>query len=220
MGAASRGRDSPRRATYFSLLRQRKVGKRKAIPLSATPSLRYGATCGARASRGLAQTRFAQTRASPDPRNAALLGAARGEGRGSGHRVARPPRHSRRCAPAVLGMNCGIAPCRFEGSCWRYAAVPGTESRLAHLDRISLAPKTTSQNTGSKSTRGPNPWPSKAKASPGCSRSRAKRWHGALPSGCAEERRRRRDKGRSCLSATQWSEFCGPPPTSSTAGCP
>jgi hypothetical protein len=45
-GAA--GRVSARRPTYFSLLRQRKVGKRKAIPLSVFPSLRYGATCDAR----------------------------------------------------------------------------------------------------------------------------------------------------------------------------
>src|ERR1043165_5467623 len=36
---ASRGRVSPRRATYFSLLRQRNVGKRKATLLSA--SLRF-----------------------------------------------------------------------------------------------------------------------------------------------------------------------------------
>ncbi|MDQ0085690.1 hypothetical protein J2W35_006070 [Variovorax boronicumulans] len=41
-----------------------------------------------------------------------------------------------------------------------------------------------------------------------------------IPSGCAEERRRRRDQGRSCLSGTKCSEFCGPPPESSTAGCP
>ena len=32
------------------------------------------------------------------------------------------------------------------------------------------------------------------------SKGRAKRWHAPLPSGCAEERRRRRDQGRSCLS--------------------
>jgi len=70
---------SPRRATYFSLSRQRKVGKRKATPLSASPSLRYGATCGARGWRGLASTRFAQTIASPDPPAAALLGAHRGD---------------------------------------------------------------------------------------------------------------------------------------------
>ncbi len=63
------GRVSPRRARYFSLLRQRKVPKRKATLLSATPSLRCGATCGARCWRGLARTHAygAQTIASPDP---------------------------------------------------------------------------------------------------------------------------------------------------------
>jgi len=43
------GRVSARRPTHFSLLRQRKVSKRKATLLSATPSLRCGATWGARA---------------------------------------------------------------------------------------------------------------------------------------------------------------------------
>ncbi|RIX80943.1 hypothetical protein D3H34_11720 [Acidovorax cavernicola] len=77
----SRGRVSPRRATYFLLLRQKKVSKEKATPLSA--SLRF-ATGNLRCSHfaGSRRTRFAQTAASPDPRNAALLGAARGEGRG------------------------------------------------------------------------------------------------------------------------------------------
>jgi len=82
----SRGRVSPRRATYFSLLRQRKVGKRKATLLSA--SLRF-ATGNLRCSRfaGSRRTRFAQTAASPDPRNAALLGAARRD-LGTGHAIA------------------------------------------------------------------------------------------------------------------------------------
>jgi len=40
---------SPRRATHFSLLRQRKVSKRKATLLSVSPALRSGATCDARA---------------------------------------------------------------------------------------------------------------------------------------------------------------------------
>ena len=39
---------SPRRATHFSLLRQRKVSKRKATLLCVTPVLRTGATCDAR----------------------------------------------------------------------------------------------------------------------------------------------------------------------------
>jgi hypothetical protein len=73
---ASRGRVSPRRATYFLLLRQKKVSKEKATLLSAT--LRC-ATGNLRCSRfaGSRRTRFAQTAASPDPRNAALLGADR-----------------------------------------------------------------------------------------------------------------------------------------------
>jgi hypothetical protein len=54
--------------------------QKKATPLSASPVLRYGATCGALVQRGLAQTRCAQTVASPDPLAAALLGAYRGAG--------------------------------------------------------------------------------------------------------------------------------------------
>jgi hypothetical protein len=72
----SRGRVSSRRATHFLLLRQKKVSKEKATLLSAT--LRC-ATGNLRCSRfaGSRRTRFAQTAASPDPRNAALLGADR-----------------------------------------------------------------------------------------------------------------------------------------------
>ena len=90
-----------RRRSNFLLLRHRmagpkKVTKEKATPLSASPALRYGATCGARVQRGLARTRFAQTIASPDPLAAALLGAYRGDGGAkqpnstSGHCFARP----------------------------------------------------------------------------------------------------------------------------------
>ena len=91
---------SPRRARYFSLLRQRKVPKRKATPLSASPALRYGATCGARGRCALRNSLRADalrsnsrsesvhearvscgTRATPP---AALLGASRGA-RGTKH---------------------------------------------------------------------------------------------------------------------------------------
>jgi len=102
------GRVSPRRASHFLLLRQKKVTKEKATPLSATPSLRYGATCGARVSRGLAELaplRFAQTAASPDPRDAALLGAARGGG--SGLCFARPWNAARAIASLGLAMSLG-----------------------------------------------------------------------------------------------------------------
>ena len=71
------GRVSSRRGSYFLLLRQKKVAKEKATPLSAT--LRF-ATGNLRCSgfAGSRRTRFAQTAASPDPRNPALLGAYRG----------------------------------------------------------------------------------------------------------------------------------------------
>src|SRR5215216_2739389 len=52
---AGRGRPA---ATHFSLLRQRKVSKRKATR-SLGPYASLRATCGARLRRGLAQTRFA-----------------------------------------------------------------------------------------------------------------------------------------------------------------
>ena len=87
---------SPRRATHFLLLRQKKVSKEKATPLSASPALRYGATCGARG-RGAPQNSLRAlalrsdncgesvhearvscgTRATPP---SALLGAYRGDG--------------------------------------------------------------------------------------------------------------------------------------------
>jgi hypothetical protein len=70
-------RVSPRRATHFLLLRQKKVSKEKATLLSASPALRSGATCGAQRQRGLARTHFAQTIASPDPLAFALLSAYR-----------------------------------------------------------------------------------------------------------------------------------------------
>ena len=56
-----------RRRSNFLLRRQEKVTKEKATPLSVSPSLRYGATCGARRKAGSAQTRFAQTARGPDP---------------------------------------------------------------------------------------------------------------------------------------------------------
>ena len=143
--------------------RQKKVTKEKATPLSATRSEAAG---NLRCSRfaGSRRTRFAQTAASPDPRNAALLSAARGGG--SGHRCARPRK--------PFGPS--LRSARWKKTRGLCIPTPHTRTR-----------------------------------------------HGALtliPSGCAEERRGKRDKGRSCLSATKWSEFCGPPLSPSTAGCP
>jgi len=42
----------------------------------------------------------------------------------------------------------------------------------------------------------------------------------SIPSGCAEGRSVSRIRARSCLSGTQWSEFCETPRNASTAGCP
>ncbi len=72
----SRGRVSPRRASYFLLLRQKKVAKEKATLLPA--SLRFAAgnlRCSTPA--GVHRTRFAQTAAALIPPASALLGAAR-----------------------------------------------------------------------------------------------------------------------------------------------
>ena len=70
-------------ASNFLLLRQKKVTKEKATR-SLGPYASLRATCGARLRRGLAQTRFAQTSAIPDPPTSALLGPARTGQSGSG----------------------------------------------------------------------------------------------------------------------------------------
>ncbi len=49
---------APGGAVTCLLRRQEKVTKEKATPLSVSPSLRYGATCGAPLQAGSAQTRF------------------------------------------------------------------------------------------------------------------------------------------------------------------
>ena len=70
-------------ASNFLLLRQKKVTKEKATR-SLGPYASLRATCGARLRRGLAQTRFAQTSAIPDPPTSALLGPARTGQAGAG----------------------------------------------------------------------------------------------------------------------------------------
>jgi hypothetical protein len=76
------GRGCPA-ATHFSLLRQRKVSKRKATR-SLGPYASLRATCGARSKRGLAKLAFGSNNASPDPLGSALLGPARTGQSGSG----------------------------------------------------------------------------------------------------------------------------------------
>ena len=82
---------SPRRASHF-LCFAKESNQRKATPLSATPALRFGATCGARFSRGLARTRL-RLRQSRALIREKLRSSAQPEGSGSGLRFARPPEH-------------------------------------------------------------------------------------------------------------------------------
>ena len=111
--------------------------QRKGDPTVCDPfaALRGNLRCSRFA--GSRRTRFAQTAASPDPRNAALLGAARGGWRQHG--------------PLLRSAPCHKGAARLCGWCWYYRA-----ERSEGLSQI--------------------------------------------PSGCAEERRWRRDQGRSCLS--------------------
>ena len=117
----------PRRGTFFSCVAKKRRQK-KATPLSASPALRYGATCGARVQRGLAQTRFAQTIASPDPLAAALLGAYRGDGEQTSTRAvaalgptsrAQAPRAGRSCCRAERSDGpSGCLDVRLSTPCW------------------------------------------------------------------------------------------------------
>ena len=71
------GRVSPRRATHFLLLRQEKVSKEKATPLSASPAAPGQPVVLGSNGVWLKLALRAQTVASPDPLLPALLGAAR-----------------------------------------------------------------------------------------------------------------------------------------------
>ena len=64
--SAAAGRDSPRRATYFSLLRQRNLRKRKATR-SLGPCASLRATCAARLRRGSAELACGSDSCGPDP---------------------------------------------------------------------------------------------------------------------------------------------------------
>ncbi|MDH6165744.1 hypothetical protein M2282_000872 [Variovorax boronicumulans] len=218
---AFRGRVSPRQATYFSLLRQRKVGKRKATLLAA--SLRC-ATGNLRCSRfaGSRRTRFAQTAASPYPRNAALLGAARRGWRqpgpllrsaciraiaSLGHRAPIPtlPRKGReKDKTGDTGPDALLLPLPGEG--W-----DGGTTALATRQRLNER-RVPPPRGGSQSK------PSEAKARE-VSRRRAQRWPAGpqSPSVCAEERSVSRIRARPCLSEASLGET---PRNVSTAGCP
>lgn len=86
-----------RRRSNFLSRRRKKVTKERATPLSVTPTLRYGATCGARAGRGPRKLASLKQRAALI--RPALRSSARTEGRESnsqktnshtGHHCVRP----------------------------------------------------------------------------------------------------------------------------------
>ena len=106
------------RGPYFSLLRQRKVSKRKA---SQRPCP-CGVPCATRAARGRAQTRYAQTSARPDPAAAALLSTAYGLG---------SPRVLVRCAHIAHACWRGASYCGCRRSCSCSCSCTGARSRAA-----------------------------------------------------------------------------------------
>ncbi|MDP9989561.1 hypothetical protein J2W29_000001, partial [Variovorax boronicumulans] len=222
----SRGRVSPRQATYFLLLRQKNVSKEKATLLSAT--LRFAAG-NLRCSRfaGSRRTRFAQTAASPDPRTAALLGAARralGTSRpslrsasnrafaslGRGAPTPAFPREGReKDKTCDTGPDALLLPLPGEG--WD-GGTTALAAQLRLIERRVPPPQPSPGRGGSQSK------PSEAKAREVLS-SRAQRWRVCpqSPSVCAEERSVSRIRARPCLSAASWGET---PRNVSTAGCP
>ena len=78
-----------RRRSNFLLLRQKKVTKEKATPLSASPALRYGATCGARGQGALRNSLRACGAPLKQPQRVSSRSAC----------VLRHTRHPARCAP-------------------------------------------------------------------------------------------------------------------------
>ena len=140
---------APGSAVTCLLRRQGPVTKEKATPLSVSPSLRFGATCGARRKAGSAQTRLAaQTARGPDPLCAY---APRHGQRGWGAKQRFGPSLRAACASAPQ-----VAPKRSEGDTdrgvafslvtgpWRrkrqVAALPGAHPGTRTWQRRAMSP--------------------------------------------------------------------------------
>jgi hypothetical protein len=192
---------SPRRATHFLLRRQEKVSKEKATLVSASPSLRYGATCGARSSRGPARTRL-RLRQSRALFRLALRSSAHSQGfcgTGSG-----------RDSVQQSLSNATI----FIAACARFTWARG----LNHLrTRRTSGFLGSDCNFAAQRSAAPE-GRAEAAANLGSDPKNARvRIFLPLPSVCAEERRARRIRASDCLSeASSSSTPAGP----STAGCP
>ena len=99
---------SPRRATHFSLLRQRKVSKRKATRQSGSLRCASGNLRCSKPPGSCSNSPTAQTVASPDPAVFALLSPAWTGGAGDGGRTSGLP--GANCRTVELS-NCRTAKC-------------------------------------------------------------------------------------------------------------
>ncbi|MDP9603814.1 UNVERIFIED_ORG: hypothetical protein J2W38_003605 [Variovorax paradoxus] len=191
---ASRGRVSPRRATYFLLLRQKKVGKEKATLLSV--SLRF-ATGNLRCSaqEGVRRTRFAQTAAALIPPAPALLGTAR--------RELEPEQ-----AIAALGLGGGPSLCSAGALVWTVTAEGSPTSATPHTRTTPSASMASTPNANHGRREAPAvAWrPSEAMARPV-----------SHPLWLRRGAERFADQGSQLFER---SEFCETPRNASTAGCP
>ena len=168
---------SPRQASHFLLLRQKKVTKEKATPLAAT--LRFAAgslRCSLFA--GSAQTRFAQTRAALIREKLRSSATARGDLDFN--------------APWRVLVWGARAPAL---QVFAHAAQTQTHAMHVHMPMPMLIRMRRSVHMRMR----PHPLPLKASRSEAVA-GRAKQWPDTLPSARAEERSFRRIKGRACLS--------------------
>ena len=184
------GRESPRRATYFSLLRQRNVGKRKATPLSATlrcaaGNLRWRASAGVWLNSPAAQTTPALIPPPPTIAGAYRRGWVPGNG----------------IAIAALGLlSCPLSRVRERARVRVDEASPTAKNHphpnpLPHAgEGAKPASRTGSQRSDASRTPEPSPPPLHAPRSGGF--------------------------GGSGLALFERSEFRQTPPNLSTAGCP
>jgi len=195
---ASRGREFRPAADSLSFASPKESKQRKGDPTVCDPfaSLRGNLRCSRFA--GSRRTRFAQTAASPDPRNAPLLGAARGEG--------------------SFGPSLRLA--------MQYQQPNSMPVRAASPARGSLPTARAMQTPTATPAPAPAPAPvhQPIPAAAGAKRllqptGRAKRWPVGIqtPSVCAEERSVSRIRARPCLSEASLGET---PRNASTAGCP
>ncbi len=226
-----------RRRSYFFSLRRKKVTQKRATPLSASPALRYGASCGAHGQRGLAQTRFAQTVASPDPPSPALLGADRGEdAEQPNSRTAEQPNSPKSIERFRVDRPCWFYPFTHWGKVGmgarrRHVADVSPNQRCAYFS--AAGPLSNSPPTGERAIPAAGSGQHKTPTGDECIRSqtprtaragvaeRSKGPSGCLgcrsPCGCAEERSGQRIRACDCLSAASLSKT---PLDVSTAGCP